>query len=739
MSEPLPDVDAAFRVSFLRNAAALEVDEQPISVEALAQRIHAAKAPEKGRLPWLKLARFGTQRTEKGSLRHDANVIAITGVEGDYDGQQIAFTDAVEMMRAASVFAILYTSASHTPEAPRWRVLCPFSVEMPRDTRDRFMARLNGLFGGVFMSESWTLSQSYYYGSVAGRPPSQVEVVHGRPIDLCRELDDSAIGKPGPATIEPNRRDSSRSGIAFRKGLALRRAGNSYAEFIEALRTDATTVDWCREKGEKYGGRELKRIWEKVDRIVTAPPYRIDPGAPYATAQLFRELRYDTDDMPTLYHHRGGFYGWNGTAYPEAEDGEIRAAIYRFLDECVVLVQDAKTGEWQQLPVKPNTNRVNNVADALRAATLLPGTIGAPVWLDDTRDLEPQDIIACANGLLHMPSMSLLPRTPAFFTHNALEFGFEPNAPAPAAWLEFLRQLWGNDTESIATLQEVFGYCLGADTSQQKAFLIVGPKRSGKGTIARVLTQLVGADNAVAPTLAGLGTNFGLAPLIGKRVAIISDARLSGRADQAVIAERLLSVTGEDAITIDRKYRDAWTGRLPVRFVVLSNELPKLTDASGALASRFIVFVLTESFFGREDPGLTNRLLAELPGILNWAIEGWRRLRERGYFVQPASAEGAIEELEDLGSPIGAFLRDECEVGLGYSESVDAVFLTWEEWCIAQRRQAGDRQSFGRNLRAAVPGVMTSQPRTADGGRQRRYEGLRLKVGVGLTDYDVRH
>jgi putative DNA primase/helicase len=75
-----------------------------------------------------------------------------------------------------------------------------------------------------------------------------------------------------------------------------------------------------------------------------------------------------------------------------------------------------------------------------------------------------------------------------------------------------------------------------------------------------VLTRLVGIDNTVAPTLAGLGVNFGLAPLIGKRIAIISDARLGGRADQHAIAERLLSITGEDAITIDRKFREAWTG-----------------------------------------------------------------------------------------------------------------------------------------------------------------------------------
>ena len=79
---------------------------------------------------------------------------------------------------------------------------------------------------------------------------------------------------------------------------------------------------------------------------------------------------------------------------------------------------------------------------------------------------------------------------------------------------------------------------------------------------------------------------------------------------------------------IDRKYASAWTGQVGSRFLILSNELPRLADVSGALAGRFILLSLTESFYGREDPGLTDKLLTVLPGILNWAIAGWARLCE---------------------------------------------------------------------------------------------------------------
>ena len=159
----------------------------------------------------------------------------------------------------------------------------------------------------------------------------------------------------------------------------------------------------------------------------------------------------------------------------------------------------------------------------------------------------------------------------------------------------------------------------------------------------------------------------------------------------------------------------------------MSNELPRLADSSGALAGRFIVLILTRSFYGHEDHGLTNRLLTERSSILNWAIAGWRRLAERGYFVTPASSADAVRELEDLGSPIGAFVRERCVVAPGRTVETNDLFRAWSQWCAGQGRDHhGTAQTFGRDLRAAVPGLKVTQPRGGD-GRLRLYEGIGLK------------
>jgi putative DNA primase/helicase len=230
---------------------------------------------------------------------------------------------------------------------------------------------------------------------------------------------------------------------------------------------------------------------------------------------------------------------------------------------------------------------------------------------------------------------------------------------------------------------------------------------------------------------------------VDRQLAVVSDARLGGRADQSAIAERLLAVSGEDGISVDRKHRTAWYGRLATRFTLLTNETPRITDASGALASRFIILQATQSFFGKEDHGLEGRLLAELPGILLWALNGHARLQERQRFVQPASAAEIMGELEDLGSPISSFLRDCCEVGPDKTVERRALFGAWDTWCSDEAGlRRGSEATFGRDLRAAVPGLKTTNPRNADGKPVRCYVGVGLRydpepVSIPVSEFET--
>jgi putative DNA primase/helicase len=475
-----------------------------------------------------------------------------------------------------------------------------------------------------------------------------------------------------------------------------------------------------------------EQVYAEHERFVREHAERVvpTPNDPMAVARTFvAEYYTGADGVLLLRHHRGGFYGWSGTCWPEAEEGGIRADLYRWLERASYL-KKTKDGD-MLVPFEPTRHKIANLVEALEAIGHLEASVSAPAWLGQEWSGEIDPIIAgefvpMANGLLHLPSRELVPHTPAFFSHYALPFDFDPGAPKPARWWQFLGELWEDDDESTDALAELFGYILGGATAQQKIFMVVGPKRSGKGTIGRVLTGLLSVHHTAAPTLAGLTTNFGLSPLIGKPLAVISDARLGARVDGMVAVERLLSISGEDSLTIDRKYLAPWTGRLPTRFLILTNELPRFTDNSGALASRFVLLTLIKSFYGREDPTLTDQLLAEAPGIFNWALEGLDRLTERGYFVQPESAREALRHIEDLSAPVGAFVRDFCEVGPAFEVDKDELYQAWKDWCqLEGRKRPGSKAVFTRDLRAAVPGVTPRRLREGE-TRWHVFQGLKL-------------
>ena len=238
-----------------------------------------------------------------------------------------------------------------------------------------------------------------------------------------------------------------------------------------------------------------------------------------------------------------------------------------------------------------------------------------------------------------------------------------------------------------------------------------------------MLRRLIGERNVAGPTLSSLGGPFGLQPLLGKSVAIISDARLGGRTDGSIVTERLLSISGEDSLSIDRKNTTAVESKLDTRLMLLSNELPRLSDVSGALAGRMIILRLSESWYGREDHGLFMRLKGELPGILLWAIEGWRRLRASGHFVVPESSREIQQELNDLTSPVGAFVRQCCDVGAELTVVKDALYQRYKTWCMEENTfRPLDKAHFGRDLRAAVASVRSGQ----------RHDGTRLYLGITL-------
>ena len=287
----------------------------------------------------------------------------------------------------------------------------------------------------------------------------------------------------------------------------------------------------------------------------------------------------------------------------------------------------------------------------------------------------------------------------------------------------------GRDPAQITLLQEVFGYLLTPDTSMQKFFLLLGPTRSGKGTITKVLTKLIGKRSICSPTLGKFGERFGLEAALGKQLATISDMRLGRHTDRQEIVGNILRIVGEDDVDVERKHvGGAVTGKLAIRILISSNLLPPLPDVSGALVARLVTLTMKRSFLGEEDLGLDQKLEAELPGILNWAIEGWRRLKHQGHFTLTDESKETAAKIADLASPINAFLRECCVLDSTAKEPRSKVWRRFEDFVMQNDLPPTYTASnyFHRDLEvAAQHRISLSRPRV-DGRQVPHWIGLRL-------------
>jgi putative DNA primase/helicase len=644
---------------------------------------------------------------------------------------------------------------------PDWKKMSPVIVRTPsggahlyyksdgkvRNTTDAIAPGIDtrGDGGYVIVPPSSNIKGAYkFVGAELGDP-------HGLPVfpaDMLEKLEARHDVESGDdPEAEPHRIAAAMDVIPNndvgwedwnRFGMAIYRASGGGRDGLEVF-------DAWSQKSKKYDEQTTLKKWETLKR---SPPTRIgagtifyeadkidrswrtkgllvlDKGAPLQSAKEFVRAHFTPNGQQGLGYHKKTFYEWCGTHWRQCDLNHLRSQLYEFLDKAV---------DDEGRPFNPTSHKVNEIIDALQAGVEIDARLDAPFWLDNSSQTSNENLIACRNGLLDPVTLTLIPHDPKFFNVNSLPYDYDPNAPEPSQWIRFLKQLWPNKEDGRAareTLQEMFGLFLTADTSQQKIFMLVGPPRGGRGTIGRVLNGLLGPNNVSSPTIGSLSGEFGMWPLIDKRLAIISDARAGNKGVSFATLERLLSVSGEDPQSVNRKNLSFWQGRLKARFLIMTNELPRVSDQSGAFVARIVLLTMTKSWLGKEDTELTNKLLTELPGILNWSLRGLARLRRYGSFEMPQSSSDALQRLTDLTSPIQAFIRDWCERTPDQRINTKLFYTSWKYWCEQQGIPPGSAIVFGRDLHTRCPEV-----KPGGKGADRFYRGIGLSQ-FGQKQYD---
>ena len=308
-------------------------------------------------------------------------------------------------------------------------------------------------------------------------------------------------------------------------------------------------------------------------------------------------------------------------------------------------------------------------------------------------------LICLNNGTLNPLTGELLPHSPQYHLTNKLNITFDPIAECPL-WEQTLSEIFAPDEDrvvKIQLLQEFIGYCLIPDTRMEKFVWMIGAGGNGKSLILEMVEWLIGKANITSAHIDRFQDKFVRAELHGKLVNISSEMN----ADATVSDGYLKQIVTGDSIEAERKFEPSFNFKPYVRIFASTNKLPRLQDHSDGFERRAMFITFNRKFEESEqDKQRKTKLLAELPGILNWAIDGLQRLMQRGHFVIPPSSKLALDQYRLSSDPIRQFAEEFLHQTQNAAEEIasGSLYDLYRDWNSANGYKLLASNSFAERL-----------------------------------------
>lgn len=258
-----------------------------------------------------------------------------------------------------------------------------------------------------------------------------------------------------------------------------------------------------------------------------------------------------------------------------------------------------------------------------------------------------------ANVSLDYITGEIVSHSPFHYSTFGSPVNYKPDAKCPV-FEQFLISLFESE-ETFDFVQEWFGYTLSGSHQANSFLLGVGAGSNGKSTLFDVLAQLVGIENVSSAPLSNFNSDFGLQPLIGKKLNLATESDVD-----AFKTGKLKALTAGENISINRKNKAEITTKLPTKLIFLMNELPLLSDDTFGFERRLLILPFSQTFVeSQQDKNLPKKLSDELEGILNWSLVGLRRLIANNYtFTTSKPMQEAKELYLGVGDPVARFVEE---------------------------------------------------------------------------------
>lgn len=342
------------------------------------------------------------------------------------------------------------------------------------------------------------------------------------------------------------------------------------------------------------------------------------------------------------------------------------------------------------------------------------------------------EMINFRNGLYAWQADTLTPHDPAVLSTVQLAVDYDPGAACPE-FDRFLPEVVPADL--IEVVWELIGYLMMSGNPLHKAVMLLGAGRNGKGTFLRTVTALLGQRNITSVSLYDLtATRFSTASLFGKIANIAGDIDGTYLENTAIFK----AITGEDVISAEHKGRDRFDFTPWAVPVFSANKVPGSADVTTGYLARWVILPFPNSFLGREDPGLSDRLTtkAELAGIAAKAVPALRRLMARRRFEAPASAVEATEEFTRRVDQVRTWVAECCDVSPDHPwVNRTELYAAYKQWADRDGHRPVKASEFYDRLDSISPRVEPARLATGRG-----YRGVRVldRAGPGVVMWDGR-
>ena len=334
--------------------------------------------------------------------------------------------------------------------------------------------------------------------------------------------------------------------------------------------------------------------------------------------------------------------------------------------------------------------------------------VKAKTYVD--RPAEASSRIALKNGLLDVQTGLVTIFTPSEFITTRIPVAYDQGAQCPKT-IKFLADVVGLD--QVPLIQEWFGYCLFPKMPFHKALLLVGEGANGKSTLLELLRRFLGAENiSTTPLQALMENRFATAQLHGKLANICADLT-----DKPLTKTGLFKLlTGNDPITAEQKFKQPFTFVNHAKLTFSANKVPETSDDTPAFFRRWIIVTCGSVFSGEKcDPKILDKVATpeELSGLLNWSMDGLKRLLERGSFSQTESMEDQRSQYIRKSNSARAFIEEM----LAYSPDVTAfipeaeLYEKYVMFCQANSLPSTRKAVLTQNIHQYLPQAKQTKER----------------------------